>query len=697
MKSYLPIIASLFLASTPFTTPAVAAETKIIAQEISPYIKDNIAREISVKITSEENAGSGVMIAQQDNTYLILTNAHVLREDGTFNVQTHDGVSHKAKPVTNGIETDDDLALLEFSSNNSYQTATINSAAAPRIDQSILAVGYDAVTGELATRSGTIERVADKTLKEGYSIGYSNNIVQGMSGGAILNANGEVIGVNGKSAFPIVNTGYVYQDGTKPTPDEIEQMRQLSWGISLNLLLTKLDSKIIAAYNLPLPKTTADINNAKLTGWIGELETKAKQFTVRIDSSSGANGSGVIIAKEGNIYTVLTAAHVICEKNQDNNCLNYNYKVKAPDGNKYSLDPITFKRQEGVDLAVVRFISKEQYQVAELANYSLTETDAVFVGGYPKLNNNTAAKWKFNLGYVLDRETGLSTINDSSLSIDSSDLTDSTGSLSGGYEMVYSSITYGGMSGGAVLDRDGRVIGIHGLSEGETAFDSQNSSSTPIQLGYSLGIPINTFVGLADRFEINPVLSIQNNKPKELSSAEETIFETAFLDVSISEGNATAERWIERGNQLWRLLRYDEAVEAFDRAIALNPEFIHLAYYGKSLALSYQDRGEAALASLELATKIQLNFAPIFVLKSSVLRKLNRLDEALTAIDRAIALQDNNANSYLEKGIILLQLGRYLEAEVAFQKSIDIYPRDNAYLLKGSCLRHSRKSRFGIS
>ena len=81
--------------------------------------------------------------------------------------------------------------------------------------------------------------------------------------------------------------------------------------------------------------------------------------------------------------------------------------------------------------------------------------------------------------------------------------------------MVYTSITYGGMSGGAVLDRDGRVIGIHGLAEGETALDSQGSSEKQIQLGFSLGIPVNTFIGLADRLKIDLVLPVQGNRPRE--------------------------------------------------------------------------------------------------------------------------------------------------------------------------------------
>ena len=650
-----------------------------------PILKIILLARLPSKLVAKKNGGSGVIIARQNNTYLILTNNHVLRGGNAFTINTHDAVTYQAKAVSNGIDTDDDLALLQFSSDKDYQTATINTAATPKAEQAIIAAGYSAETGELVTEEGKIERVPDKTLKDGYEIGYSSNIVQGMSGGAILNVDGEVIGINGKSAFPIVNTGYTYQDGTKPTPAEIEQLRQLSWGLSINRLLTQLNPELITAYGLPIPESTAVIvtPTPTPTGWIRDLEAKAKQITVRIDSSSRANGSGVIIAKEGNTYTVLTANHVLCEKDNANKCIDYAYEIVAPDGEKYSVDASTINRQEGVDLAVVRFTSNENYQIAELANYPLTDNDAVFVAGYPQLSNSTAAQWRFSLGLGLDREQGLSNIVDSSLSTDSSGLTNSQGSLSGGYEMVYTSITYGGMSGGAVLDKDGRVIGIHGLAEGETALDSQGSSQKQIQLGYSLGIPINTFIGLANRLKINSTLPIQDNRPREPNRPETEAFEAAVLGADIPQGNATAENWLERGNQLWRLDRNDEAVQAFDRAIALQPEFIHLAYYGKGLAL-FGNEDEAALASLELATETEPNFAPAFLTKSSVLRGLNRLNEALTAIETTISLHKDNANLYSEKGFILLKLKRYSEAEVAYNRAIQLNPRTAFYYNRGN-------------
>ena len=697
MKSYLPIIAALFLVSTPLVLPATASKSEIVATDINPYIKDNIAREISVKITSADSGGSGVIIARNYNTYLVLTNKHVVQDGKEFTVDTHDGVTYQAIEVENKIATDDDLALLQFTSNKDYQTATINTAATPRVEQTILAVGYSAENGKLVTESGKIEKVPNKTLKEGYSIGYTSNIIGGMSGGAIINTDGEVIGINGKSAFPIVNTGYTYRDGTKPSAEEIEELRKLSWGLSINRLLARVDPEIITAYSLPLPKTAIGIKNPELTSWLGELEAKAKQITVRIDSSSGGNGSGVIVAKQGNTYTVLTAAHVVCQKDDSSSCIDYNYDIVAPDGKKYPVDLDRVKRQEGVDLAVVRFDSSEQYQIAELASYPINKSDAVFVAGYPKLSNNTPADWLFSLGKGQEREQGLLEVNDNSLSTDSSALIGAQGSLSGGYEMVYTSITYGGMSGGAVLDREGRVIGIHGLAEGETAIDSQNSSAKQIQLGKSLGVPIDTFIGLWNRFEIDSPLPVQDNRPRELNSAELESFNSTLLSAEIPEENATAETWLERGNQLLRLERYTEAVAAFDRATALNPEFVHLAHYGKSLALSYDDQIEAALVSLELATEIEPNFAPAFDRQCTLLGSLGRSEEALAAIEKAISLLPDNANYHSEKGVYLLELKRYEEAETAFDRAISLVPRSLFYYNRGVLYQQGKKPDLALS
>ena len=148
----------------------------------------------------------------------------------------------------------------------------------------ITMTGYGAETSQYTRDDGKIEQISDRSLAEGYSIGYSGQVVQGMSGGGIFFED-EFIGINGRSAYPILSN-YTYEDGTKPIQTEIQRMRTVNWGIPIQTLLTYIQPQILTAYNLPLPKVNPDIETPVNTGYIAQLEKKAKGFTVLIESTS---------------------------------------------------------------------------------------------------------------------------------------------------------------------------------------------------------------------------------------------------------------------------------------------------------------------------------------------------------------------------------------------------------------------------
>jgi tetratricopeptide (TPR) repeat protein len=476
------------------------------------------------------------------------------------------------------------------------------------------------------------------------------------------------------------NSAYTYTNGKRPTNTEIQEFRKLSWGIPIKTVLGQVKPEILTAYNLPIPDIKQQIAEVQLTGWLGELKAKAQQITVRIDSSSGSNGSGIIIAKEGDIYTVLTAAHVVCKPpDKVGPCEPNTYKILTVDGKQYPVEPSTIKLEEGVDLAVVKFTSRENYQVATLADYNPRDYEYMFTAGYPRLGEKSP--WRFTLGRIYSKEQGLLTTK-SDFNNNSSSTAKGAVSLTGGYELVYSSITFGGMSGGPVLDSQGRVIGIHGKTEGEAAIDNNSSSQETIQLGNSLGIPISTFLALATRLNTQ-AQKIETTSTSELNPQEVKSIQTAILSVDVSQSNTTASQWLERGNQLWRLRRYPEAIRAFDAAIKQKPKFIHLAYYGKGLALDSSKKYPEAITALQQAVQSKPGFVPAWNQLSVVYRDSNQLDKALAAIDKAIQLQPNNPNLYNEKYAVLSDLKRYREAAAAINKAIELSPRAAFYNNRG--------------
>ena len=681
-----PLLLSLLLlpvvpvkALSPFSAPAIVAEDSPNAQ-----IERSI-RQVTVKITSEINRGSGIIIGKKGSIYLVLTNAHVIRGAKTLQIQTHDGQTRTASIVPNSLLKDKDLALVEFSDTRNYPIAKI-SAIPLEAGLDITVTGYSAETGQYTTDNGKIEQTSDRPLREGYSVGYSGDIVQGMSGGGIFFED-ELIGINGRSAHPILSN-YIYEDGTKPTDAEIQQMRAVNWGISINTLLTYIRPEILTAYQLPLPKSSPGIENPTYTGYIAELETKAKGFTVRIDSSSQANGSGAIIAREGKSYTVLTADHVLCEKiAEEKTCADYTYTLTTSDGKTLPLDRKTIIRQEGVDLAIFTFESNENYPVAEIANYSPNRESPVFVAGFPKIGDKRAG-WLFSGGAVKSQEEGLLATRQSDFTITQSGASIRVSSLSGGYDMVYTSITFGGMSGGPVLNAAGQVIGIHGRSEGVKG---------KIQLGFSLGIPINSFIGLQEKFRVK--LSSFVTAQPQLTAQQQQQIDRTLVSVEVPETNASADIWIERGNQLWRLKKDERALQAFDRAIQLNdPEYTYLAWYGKARVYGrkYKAREaiealDQALATLPAREKGSEFHAEILNYQGIFYGKMNQSEKAIDSFEQAIKISPQNPNHYNSLSSALQNVKRYDRALAAINRAIEIAPRSSWYSNRGNIYSDLKK------
>jgi hypothetical protein len=214
-------------------------------------------------------SGSGVLMAMEPTPtqpsvykYLVLTANHVAKKsrekgkESEFYIRTHDGLIHKARRHPQEFDKTD-LALLYFYSPYRYQVA--GTAKKPLKEKhKVFVTGFPcdlALTNtpcpaEFKLIAGEVQRVLNKPLVDNYSIGYTNEVVEGTSGGPIFNAQGEVVGINGRREDG-KRSQYKRADGSESTGDEINEMKTLRWGIPIDFYL-KLETRKLFKEILPL-------------------------------------------------------------------------------------------------------------------------------------------------------------------------------------------------------------------------------------------------------------------------------------------------------------------------------------------------------------------------------------------------------------------------------------------------------------
>ncbi|MDJ0556031.1 MAG: serine protease [Microcoleaceae cyanobacterium MO_207.B10] len=233
----------------PTESSAYYTKPNAVDSQQFPSLVSNIAKQVTVRIFTDNSAGSGVIIKQVGNTYTIVTNNHVIDNNSTqlYPVMTGDGMTHQATLVSTPHIGHLDMALLQFTSDRPYQVVKIADSSQLSVGESVFAAGFpnwhqpDSLTmtstrawGSQAFQltSGYVQMLPNRTLSQGYQLGYTNDIKSGMSGGPMFNDKGELIGINGRSKYPIAGIGaFSFADGSQPSVEQFKKMESLSWGI----------------------------------------------------------------------------------------------------------------------------------------------------------------------------------------------------------------------------------------------------------------------------------------------------------------------------------------------------------------------------------------------------------------------------------------------------------------------------------
>jgi tetratricopeptide (TPR) repeat protein len=164
-----------------------------------------IAKAITVRIEGERGQGSGIIIKRQEGTYYVLTAHHVVSKPGQYKIITPDEETYSVDNSSKKSQSGTDLAIVEFNSTKTYNVAKIGNSDTATEGALVYVAGFPQGTSTVTSSKlfrfikGEITGNASQPLDAGYSLVYSNSTLAGMSGGPVMNEQGEAIAIHGRA------------------------------------------------------------------------------------------------------------------------------------------------------------------------------------------------------------------------------------------------------------------------------------------------------------------------------------------------------------------------------------------------------------------------------------------------------------------------------------------------------------------
>ena len=294
------LLLALPLAAPPAPVPAAAPADAgdLLAQSpggpggvqgIDASALGRIALGITVRLEGATR-GSGVLVSRDGRNYTVLTAWHVVRDNRPgedLAVITPDGLNQTVQPGSVRQLGGIDLAVLIFRSERSYPLAQLGQANDLVLGSALAVAGFPSLeTGDsqqpLRLKLGQLEALRQGSQPDGYQLLYSNETLPGMSGGPVLNSQGQLVGIHGRAEL------------------HAEASRRLGKSIasSTNMGLTITPFQALQAGGPAVgsrERSGPDGIRAPLSGLFGDSTTVAASGSKPLGrSDSGANRPGVI-------------------------------------------------------------------------------------------------------------------------------------------------------------------------------------------------------------------------------------------------------------------------------------------------------------------------------------------------------------------------------------------------------------------
>lgn len=246
--------------------PSIVSITNMSVQEVQSFFGGTQQQEST-------SVGSGIIIGQTDSELLILTNNHVVEGNEKLTVSFVDNESVEAN--VKGTDSTKDLAVVAVkisdvkdSTMDEIAVATMGDSSKLEVGEQVIAIGNALGYGQSVT-SGIVS-ATERTL-DGYEGGTliqtDAAINPGNSGGALLNMQGQVIGINSAklASTEVEGMGYAIPVSTASPIFEDLMNRQTRTKVSsdqaaaLGIKGQTVDSSIAEAYGIPQGVYVAEV------------------------------------------------------------------------------------------------------------------------------------------------------------------------------------------------------------------------------------------------------------------------------------------------------------------------------------------------------------------------------------------------------------------------------------------------------
>ena len=253
-----------------------------------------------------QGSGSGIIIGKNDSELLIATNYHVVEGAETLSVGFCDSTACEAK--VKGYDSERDLAVVAVSLDDidsdtmdAITIATIGNSDDLKVGAQVVAIGNALGYGQSVTTG--IVSAKNRQLNSDDTVGdydsdsnSATNLIQtdaainpGNSGGALLNMNGEVVGINSAKLASTEVEGIGYAIAISDVTDTLENLMNEetrdkvdNHGV-LGITVQSVDSEVSEAYGVPEGVLVRDVTEGGVADKAGiEAKTIITKFAGKV-------------------------------------------------------------------------------------------------------------------------------------------------------------------------------------------------------------------------------------------------------------------------------------------------------------------------------------------------------------------------------------------------------------------------------